>query len=324
MAGRWRAFWKHWWGKLSVVVVILLVLAVIVMAVASQYTESNKFCGTACHEMDPYNATWLASKHSNVNCVTCHIGPGLGNFLVAKVSALREVWVHITGQVKVPIAVTSQVPNGICQASGCHLSSTLQNTLTLYPLTNTTFSHSKAHAQQKCIACHDRVVHPGVPGHAYIPPQSMAACFKCHTDGTKNCGYCHAVPKSASHPTSTACTDCHNLWSFVGGKNFAHPQPLVGTHAAILCEQCHLNPPGPGSPPTGCVNCHGDQHNGLKDCATCHVLAHFTPANFNHPQEGPHVPKGDEPLQCNQCHLNGFGQPASCPCHGGKPPTGGG
>ena len=98
----------------------------------------------------------------------------------------------------------------------------------------------------------------------------------------------------------------------------------MGTHAAILCEQCHLNPPGPGSPPTGCITCHGDQHNGLKDCATCHVLAHFVPANFKHPQEGPHVPAGEEPLQCNQCHLNGFGQPASCPCHGGNPPTGGG
>jgi len=23
-------------------------------------------------------------------------------------------------------------------------------------------------------------------------------------------------------------------------------------------------------------------------------------------------------------YTNGFGQPASCPCHGGKPPTGGG
>ena len=35
MGARWRAFWKHWWGKLTVVIVIVLALGVVVMAVAS-------------------------------------------------------------------------------------------------------------------------------------------------------------------------------------------------------------------------------------------------------------------------------------------------
>ena len=59
-------------------------------------------------------------------------------------------------------------------------------------------------------------------------------------------------------------------------------------------------------------------------CVDCHVLAHFVPSTFKHPQEGPHIPAGDEPLPCNACHAKGFGQKASCPCHGGNPPTGGG
>jgi cytochrome c-type protein NapC len=318
VAGRLRSIWGRWWGKLIAVAAILLVLAVAAMAIASQFTESNKFCGTDCHEMKPYNDTWLASKHNNVSCVTCHIGPGVGNFVVAKVSALREVWMHVTGQIKKPIPVTRKIANSICQASNCHPSPQLAKTLTLFPQTNATFSHTKGHAKVgHCIDCHSQVVHTTVPGRAYIPAQSMAACFKCHTEGPQNCSYCHKPP----HADRGACQNCHNIWSFSSGKNFTHPQPLVGTHGQILCEQCHVK--GPGQFPTGCVTCHGDQHNGLPDCAKCHVLAHFVPANFKHPQEGPHVPKGDEPLQCNQCHLKGLGQPASCPCHGNKPPSGG-
>jgi len=48
----------------------------------------------------------------------------------------------------------------------------------------------------------------------------------------------------------------------------------------------------------------------------------WTPTTFVHPQEGPHVPSGDAPLQCDSCHQGGFGQKPGCPCHGGNPPTG--
>ena len=146
----------------------------------------------------------------------------------------------------------------------------------------------------------------------------MSSCFACHTGGTQNCSYCHTAP----HANRGPCQNCHNLAAWVGGKNFKHPQPLVGTHAQIACEQCHTQ--GVAIKPAGCVNCHGDQHNGLKNCVDCHRLSAWLPSTFVHPQEGEHIPRGEVPLQCNACHLNGFGQPASCPCHGGKPPQGGG
>ena len=311
-----RRFWSHWWGKLTVVVAVVLVLGAATLGIASAFTESNTFCGTSCHEMHPYYVTWQRSQHDSVNCVTCHIGPGLGNFLVAKFSALREVWVHITGQVKAPIAVTRQIPDSVCQASGCHPGT--QKTLVLFPATKTTFKHSSSgHASQKCIACHSQVVHTTVPGRAYIPPQSMTACFQCHKDGATNCSYCHTPP----HPPRGQCGNCHNMSSFGGGKNFSHPQPLVGAQATLQCERCHVN--GPGTFPTGCVKCHGDHHNGLPLCAKCHTITHWTPANFKHKQVGEHIPRGETPLPCSACHKNGFGS-ASCPCHGGHPPSGGG
>jgi len=310
-----RGFWRTVWGRILAVVLVLAALSVLSMFVAARFTESNKFCGTDCHEMWPYRDTWQASTHKNVDCVTCHIPPGTINFLKTKLYATREVWVHFTGQVKAPIAVTRHIPNAVCEGSGCHSSAQLAKSVSLGSPAPVAFNHS-GHTKQHCIDCHSQVVHKNVPGVAFVPPNSMAACFTCHNDGTKNCSYCHKAPHADRGP----CQDCHNLWAWVGGKNFQHPQPLVGTHAQIACEQCHTQ--GVAVKPDGCIDCHGDQHNGLKNCDQCHVLAHWTPSTFRHPQEGPHVPAGDEPLQCNACHTKGFAS-ASCPCHGGKPPSGG-
>ena len=75
----------------------------------------------------------------------------------------------------------------------------------------------------------------------------------------------------------------------------------------------------------GCINCHGNHHNDprLTLCGNCHTTTHFIPSTFVHPQEGPHVPKGEQPLPCVACHQTTFSQ-SYCSCHGGKPPTGGG
>jgi nitrate/TMAO reductase-like tetraheme cytochrome c subunit len=312
-----QSFWRRPAGKITVAVVVVLVVLIGASFTAARMTESNRFCGTDCHEMWPYRDTWAASTHKNVNCVRCHIPPGPINFLETKFFALREVFVHFTGQVKAPIKVTRHIPNSVCQ--GCHAASQIGAPVTLGSPAPVTFHHDSAgHSKQLCIACHSQVVHQGLPGTALLPPQSMGACFKCHTNGPTNCSYCHQAP----HQNRGPCQNCHNLGAWFGGKNFVHPQPLVGTHAQIACEQCHTK--GVSVPPAGCINCHGDQHNGLVNCIQCHVLAHWIPSTFSHPQEGPHVPRGDEPLNCNACHLKGFGQPASCPCHGNNPPTGGG
>jgi nitrate/TMAO reductase-like tetraheme cytochrome c subunit len=313
--GQRRRLWRRPWSIVIVAAVVIVVLAVASMAVAAKYTESNHFCANTCHEMNVYGSTWQHSKHSNISCVHCHIGPGTWNFLKAKFYGLREVWVHITGGNSKPIAVTRHVPNSVCAASGCHPASKLAQPVQLF---TASFNHAGHTKVPVCIDCHAQVVHNAIPNVAYIPPQSMAKCFTCHSNAGNKCDYCHKPPHG---PRGGRCTDCHNVQSW-GGKNFSHPQPLVGTHAAILCEQCHTN--GIGQKPAGCINCHGDQHNGLLNCVDCHVLAHFVPSTFKHPQEGPHIPAGDEPIPCNACHAQGFGQKASCPCHGGKPPTGGG
>jgi nitrate/TMAO reductase-like tetraheme cytochrome c subunit len=314
-----RSWWSHWWAKAIVVAGILVVLFIGGSALAARFTESNKFCGTDCHEMWPYRDTWAASTHKNTDCVQCHIPPGPVNFVETKMYASREVWIHFTGVNKAPIKVTRHIPNSACMRSGCHTTAQTGKTLKLGQPAPVTFKHgSPGHTNQLCIACHASMVHAGAPGVSAPPANSMPSCFLCHKDGTKNCTYCHQPPHADRGP----CQDCHSMSAWVGGKNFNHPQPLTGAHAALSCTQCHTK--GTSVKPDGCINCHGDHHNGLPNCVDCHKITGWVPSTFVHPQEGEHVPRGEVPLQCNDCHLQGYGQPASCPCHGGNPPSGGG
>ena len=60
---------------------------------AYHFTESVAFCGTTCHTvMKPEHTAFLASPHANVQCTTCHIGPGADWFVKSKVNGLRQVW----------------------------------------------------------------------------------------------------------------------------------------------------------------------------------------------------------------------------------------
>ncbi|MCX6373054.1 MAG: NapC/NirT family cytochrome c [Actinobacteria bacterium] len=318
MAKNARRWWSPWWAKGLVVVAVLGILFIGGSAFAAQFTESNKFCGTDCHEMWPERDTWQKSAHKNVDCVQCHIPPGPVSFVKTKLSASREVWVHFTGVSKKPITATRHVSNATCQRSGCHTGAQTSKTLKLGAPSPVTFKHdSEGHAKQLCVDCHAALVHAGAPGVTAPPANSMASCFSCHNDGPKNCSYCHEPP----HVDRGPCRDCHNISSWGQGKSGAHPGgPLTGKHAQTACETCHTQ--GTNVKPDGCITCHGDQHNGLPNCVDCHKIAGWTPTTFVHPQEGPHVPAGDEPLQCDSCHQGGFGQKPGCPCHGGNPPTG--
>ncbi|MFA4964952.1 MAG: NapC/NirT family cytochrome c [Thermoleophilia bacterium] len=318
MAKRARSSWSHWWAKALLVAVVLAALFIGGSVGAARFTESDRFCGTDCHEMWPYRDTWAQSKHRNTDCVKCHIPPGAVNFITTKLYASREVWVHLTGQVKAPIKVTRHIPNVACERSGCHASSQVARTLKLGRPAPVTFKHaSQGHAAKLCIACHASLVHEEAPGVTAPPARSMPSCFVCHTDGPQKCTYCHRPP----HGDRGACQDCHNLGSWGGGKNFTHPGgSLAGRHAQVACQDCHRK--GISVKPDGCITCHGDQHNGLPSCVACHSIQAWTPFRFAHPQEGPHVPHGEEPLPCDACHQGGFGQRPGCPCHGGKPPSG--
>ena len=189
------------WLALFAFVAFLIFVAASFAAAA--YTERNSFCETACHEMGPYGRSWQQSAHSHVACVKCHIKPGALEFVEAKGSALREVYVHFSGVDKAPIAVTEHIPNSTCQEAGCHPPGSLKDPASLpqaaavaspHPAASpagsappVSFSHRQHAAVPLCITCHSQVVHRSVPGRPYLDPTTMAYCLRCH-DGTQASG----------------------------------------------------------------------------------------------------------------------------------------
>jgi nitrate/TMAO reductase-like tetraheme cytochrome c subunit len=343
---RVRAFLRRRLGKVVVVLLVLLALVVVLVTVAATYTERSSFCGYSCHEMNPYGDTWKASAHKDVACVRCHIKPGTVEFVEAKLSAVREVWVHFLGQVKQPIAVTEHIPDSTCTASGCHPVATIKEPASLRGVT---FSHHDHRADLMCIDCHQQVVHSSTPGRPFVDPATMAFCLRCHdgASASQSCQTCHKPP----HGPRGRCTDCHSLGSWT--STFVHPVALGSPHRTLVCERCHTGSTNSSLGfPNGCVSCHGNHHHDQNTlCAKCHLPTRFVPSTFKHPGAGcagchkrPHADRGPclrchtvhswashftHPVAlggvhagfaCERCHTSGLSKPGrSCSsCHGSQ------
>jgi hypothetical protein len=83
-----------------------IVFAAVVIAGAYYFdvaTESDEFCGTICHANFPEYATNQVSAHANVECGTCHIGPGLVPKVAAKVYGVAEMIAQLANTYHRPI-----------------------------------------------------------------------------------------------------------------------------------------------------------------------------------------------------------------------------
>lgn len=81
-------------------------LAILSMASygAVQYSESREFCGAVCHDvMGPEHIALEAGLHARIECVACHVGPGAGAFLSAKLNGTRQLALIATGKYRRPI-----------------------------------------------------------------------------------------------------------------------------------------------------------------------------------------------------------------------------
>ncbi|MGD8397122.1 MAG: NapC/NirT family cytochrome c, partial [Candidatus Eiseniibacteriota bacterium] len=71
---------------------------------AYEYTESDQFCGTMCHQvMHPEYTAYRESPHARVGCVNCHIGPGAEWFVRSKLSGAYQVYATLADVYPRPI-----------------------------------------------------------------------------------------------------------------------------------------------------------------------------------------------------------------------------
>ncbi len=161
------------------------------------------------------------------------------------------------------------------------------------------------------------------------------ACETCHkgTVGTEKlgitCDACHQRDDVHKGQLGQKCDNCHNVNGWGEKVFFDHDLtrfPLIGLHAVVPCEECHISPTYKGTT-LDCVGCHEkrDVHKrqlGTK-CGTCHNPNGWTLWRFDHNTQTDFVLDGaHEGRKCEACHRTPVRGDASLPkacnaCHQG-------
>lgn len=184
---------------------------------------------------------------------------------------------------------------------------------------NATFDHTQtgfilkdAHEMTECRSCHLDLIfnHIGIN------------CVDCHTDIHKNefgmnCEDCHT---QQSWENRLEIFKEHNLTQF----------PLIGVHAAVECEACHINQQRNEykNTPVECKDCHSDVYSSVKNpdhvannfdknCMECHNPDRWSPAIFNHDKTHFPLTGKHKMILCDECHSQGYvNLPTDCwSCH---------
>ena len=139
------------------------------------------------------------------------------------------------------------------------------------------------------------------------------ACEKCHVSGVfrglhfETCSSCHMGPHR--HALGPSCTSCHNVdrWTTRTIEHDRTGFALVGAHARVPCERCHVAGIVKAIASDRCSACHANPHReSLKeDCRKCHTETGFRGATFDHAARTkfPLVGKHDG-LACRKCHTS--------------------
>lgn len=248
---------------------------VLFMPISVEVTSQSWFCNS-CHIMNTYYASWKTSPHKDVECVRCHIPPGMGNFVTAKLNGAGQVVDDVLDRTSGK--PSAHVPDSSCLRSGCH---NIDN-IKAKKVNNGhfLFDHGK----------HVGVEYKGIEIH----------CTTCHS---------HVKGKNHFEVNTNACVSCHLTHPQPAGKDVqvvSNPSaPSVTPQPAMYVEPTAR----PKVPSSQCRTCHDPpareiMHNGLKvvhtdfisfgaACESCHNGVTEKPA-----------PMRDE--KCFSCHEFGM------------------
>ncbi|WP_404329911.1 NapC/NirT family cytochrome c [Mesobacillus maritimus] len=229
--------------KVASLTLLFLVIFFSISYAGLEGSSSSKYC-VSCHEMKPQYYTWEASTHSEVDCVACHVEPGLESQLKSKVGNVEEVYKKYTETYIAPITMPSEIPDESCEK--CHNI----NTRNFTPSGDLIIPHDKHKTEGiTCVQCHSGVAHGKISDRRvtyksdydkwsetqgkllmtdtkYTKPQ-MQTCMDCHRvrNAPLECQACHET---------TMLPDNHKTKEFkVGGHGKIEPAELQN------CEKCH-------------------------------------------------------------------------------------
>ncbi|MFQ5559948.1 MAG: cytochrome c3 family protein [Nitrospinota bacterium] len=150
-------------------------------------------------------------------------------------------------------------------------------------------------------------------------------CFKERLG--KTCNGCHKSDDIHKGKEGDVCEKCHFIDDWNKKVFFDHDTtnlPLIGMHAMVPCEECHLEPTYKGVRQE-CNSCHQDEDKHKErlgpKCGNCHNPNGFSLWIFDHSKQTDFTLDGaHEGLECLSCHKkpvkDRFTQSKSCvSCH---------
>ncbi len=330
-------------SQLKWFVKIMVVLVVVVppfMAVSIVATGTPGFCNS-CHIMNSYHDNWQRSSHKDVNCMNCHVQPGLLGYAKAKINGLAQAVNCAVG--RIATKPNALVVDASCLRPECHSTDQLKNSEIIYK-DNIKFSH-KNHIQKtfdginiSCSTCHSHF-----EGDEHFSVNSEA-CFSCHFLDDKNtdtrlvrttCLDCHEVPDNVIK-RGLVTVDHSEFVSYQAScDDSCHKKQIdkPATVAETVCLNCHsfnkkhepdmteLHSIHTSGEKVECFSCHGDVKHGpaedasvasMMDCKNCHSDTHnvqqtFYSANgdYEHTQsERVLSPMYLTHVECQGCHID--------------------
>lgn len=218
----------------AIVLVAIFLGAAALGGAAVPLTNHPQFCAS-CHNIRPSYDSWVKSSHKEVECVTCHVRPGVEGFIHDKAYAgLKDVAIYLFGTPTDAHNLQAAVSSEVC--IGCHraiLRVSEVATRDLPPpvkdvgLVMGHKKHMEAFAKrgkgEGCTTCHARVVHEQpIKGYPVVIPRGHVAVdgkpyYPDHPKGTKlrasamnDCFRCHdGKTEHEGKVLSKKCETCH-------------------------------------------------------------------------------------------------------------------
>jgi hypothetical protein len=115
---------RHLAGVMAFATLTILILGVLGATGfgAVEFMESPTFCGTTCHTvMEPQYEPYKRSAHAEVNCTSCHIGPGASWYVQSKLSGVKQLYAVLADSYPRPIpAPIENLRPARDTCEGCH------------------------------------------------------------------------------------------------------------------------------------------------------------------------------------------------------------
>lgn len=284
-----------WRGRIAALLMVFAVVSIMAIEVTGQ----PGFC-KSCHIMEDYYDSWQASSHSQVNCLDCHVEPGLAGYVKGKIEGLAQAVDVAVGRVGTkPHAI---VADASCLRSGCHSTAELlEKTLDYRGIRFTHQGHINTVVggiKVTCGTCHS---HIEGPEHFSV---NHNACFTCHFLGGRG---------ENGRLAHTDCRSCHQLPTQVVRRGYVRIDHQEFASYATSCEDsCHRRQMEYKSPvqETACLHCHGFRKGADVDSVELHAIhtrGHRVECFACHGE----VPHGrvrfesvSAMMDCTSCHSN--------------------